>query len=128
MKLWDTRYQNKPIYSEKLKDYRIQDLVINKFDNSDWTWAKLCEYFNYSDREIEALFGIMKSCTFDELCKGLRDRDNEDKEKKTFEELKLAYETLIKKETREEYDNYLDSLSANMEHEEELSEEDPDEK
>ena len=46
----------------------------------------------------------------------------------TFEELKLAYETLIKKETREEYDNYLDSLSANMEHEEELSEEDPDEK
>lgn len=46
----------------------------------------------------------------------------------TFEELKLAYETLIKKETREEYDNYLDSLSANMEHEEELSEEDPEEK
>ena len=46
----------------------------------------------------------------------------------TFEELKLAYETLIKKETREEYDNYLDSLSANMEHEEELSEEHPDEK
>jgi septal ring factor EnvC (AmiA/AmiB activator) len=34
----------------------------------------------------------MKSCTFDELCKGLRDRDNDDKEKKTFDELKQKVE------------------------------------
>ena len=70
-----------------LLNQKFTERDINKFDKSDWTWAKLCEYFNYSDREIEALFGIMKSCTFDELCKGLRDRDNDDKEKKTFEEL-----------------------------------------
>jgi hypothetical protein len=75
-----------------LLNQKFTERDINKFDNSDWTWAKLCEYFNYSDREIEALFGIMKSCTFDELCKGLRDRDNDDKEKKTFEELKQKVE------------------------------------
>ena len=47
----------------------------------------------------------------------------------TFEELKLAYATLSKKETREEYDSYLDSLGVNMDHEEEEAfEEDPEEK
>ena len=32
--MWDTRQTNKPIHSEKFKETRIQDLVVNKFDQS----------------------------------------------------------------------------------------------
>tara|TARA_B110000285_G_C14831697_1_gene471178 strand:- start:426 stop:638 length:213 start_codon:yes stop_codon:yes gene_type:complete len=34
MRMWDTRQTNKPLFSDKFKDVRIQDLVVNKFDNS----------------------------------------------------------------------------------------------
>ena len=34
MRMWDTRHQNKPLFSDKFKDLQIKDLVVNKFDSS----------------------------------------------------------------------------------------------
>ena len=85
---------------------------------------------------LYSLLGLPRECSFEEIeqsfqrLKKLTDPDvtGDNSLTQTYEEIKLAYETLRKKETRDEYDSYLDSLGVNMEHEEEQFEEDPEEK
>lgn len=83
--------------STKRLDFSEVDTTL--FDDNNWVSYQMAHYIKCKDEQLDMLYSIFRSCSFEDVCDGIRDRKNAEAEaikiKQLEERLAAYYSTRI---------------------------------